>query len=328
MAAVMNPPPTFTFPFSVPNTEESSSQIFNELARDGRPVPHRELITGFDRDGGAALMAVNGSMPYYIHGLDHPASKTPHTLVIFTFHIANRLRGNGSSTNPKRVRSVHITVTFDAHGPRGDAAADRARSGGRTTNTTAWDPEVVGLAPHGTALYNRTPHTVSTTHAVELGLEVGLPGGVSVGPKYNYTRADSGAQRVDAVRVVGDRIFGPGSRSRANGVRWDLFENEAAKGGVPSFLRAAVLLKRQPGDNGQFLGTVKVESCVSGLRDMRESWWRLMGSIPRDDPLVFDPREPNRAGEYKRFTDRLGEVALDKVAAVVAVGDDEKEVGK
>jgi hypothetical protein len=106
---------TFTIPFTIPNTEESSTRLCNETALDGSPVPHRELITGFDRDGGPALMVVNGSMPYYLHGTDTP-SGNPHTLVVLDFHMLARHRA-------KRFRSVRITVTFTAHGDRGGAEA-------------------------------------------------------------------------------------------------------------------------------------------------------------------------------------------------------------
>ncbi|KAK4043334.1 hypothetical protein C8A01DRAFT_32461 [Parachaetomium inaequale] len=213
---------------------QSSTRLCNETALDGSPVPHRELITGFDRDG-------------------------PLTLV-----------GNNSPT--------------------------------------LFDPEVVRLASHGTALYHRTPHTVSTSHTLDLGLDL-LPSllpGIIPTPKigYSFTRTDTGAPRAAdaAVRVVGDRVFGPcsaGVRTRANGARWDLVEKGAARSGVPSFLRVGMLLRRRRGHDGQFLGRVRVETEVSGSLfggGVREAWWRMVGAVPRDEPLVFDPRVAAQKG--------------------------------
>jgi hypothetical protein len=108
-----------------------------------------------------------------------------------------------------------------------------------------------------------------------------------------------------------------------------LIENETAKGGVPSCLRGVVLLRRQPGDDGRFLGTVNVETEVSGVGvGLRESWWRMAGKIPRDEPLVFDPRAADRPGDFERYRKRLADVDLDSLAAVVSDEEAEKTMGR
>ncbi|EEU47183.1 uncharacterized protein NECHADRAFT_77385 [Fusarium vanettenii 77-13-4] len=304
----------FGFVLSLENTEEAALRLQNDVDENGNVIPQRELTTGYDRPGNAALMAVNGSMPIVVHGTTSASSSDPHTLVVFDWHIACRIPG-------KRFREVHIEVEFTAHADRGDAehrAAQHRAQGGRRS---FWDPSVVNLSPMGTSWYHKTPHVVGSTHGFELGVTAGFSPFVSGGPNYSWTKTDSGAERIDAIKVVGDKHFGEGLRSQANGARWDLVENEATESGVPSYIRTAVLLKRQPRDNGQFLGKVKVRTSVSGLHDLKEAWRKVTGTVPKDDPIVFDPQCSDRPGDCEDYRDRLDEADLEGMSKVMTIAD-------
>jgi hypothetical protein len=151
---------------------------------------------------------------------------------------------------------------------------------------------------------------------------------LSCGPKYTWTRSDSGAERIAAIKVVGDKFYGKGRRTQANGVRWDLVENEATHSGVPRELRAAFLLPRRPMDNGQFLGEVKIRTSVSALHDLKEKWWAAVGDLPEDDPIVFDPKEADRPGAYGVLKDKLGSFEIKDSAQVKTIADDGPVAGK
>ncbi|KAK4195490.1 hypothetical protein QBC40DRAFT_316028 [Triangularia verruculosa] len=289
-----------SFDFSVSllpeNAEESTTRLKNELDEFGNPKPHRRDITGYDRTGKSALIAFNGSMPIFLHG----------TL--------------GDVTDPLYTLA-HIEVTFTAHADRGDAeplAEQYRRSGGLDSY---WDPEVVSWAPASTTWYHKTEHTVSTSHSVEVSATAELAPFLSCGPKYTWTRSDEGAQRIAAIKVVGDKFYGKGRRTHANGVRWDLVENEATHSGVPSELRTAVLLRRRPMDTGQFLGEVKIRTSVSALHDLREKWWAAVGNLLEDDPVVFDPLQPDRPGVYGGLKDKLADFEIQSSAQVKTIVD-------
>jgi hypothetical protein len=306
----------FSFPLSPENTEEATPRLENELDEFGNPKPGRQDLTGYDREGKAALIAVNGSMPIFLHGTSTENTTTSplYTLVIFDWHLVTRVPG-------KVFREAHIEVTFTAHADRGDAeprAEQHRRSGGLPS---FWDPVVVSWAPAGTTWYHKTPHKVSTSHGAELSLTANAPF-LSCGPKYTWSRSDSGAERIAAIRVVGDKIYGKGRRMQANGVRWDLIENEATHSGVPSELRTAVLLRRQPMDNGQFLGKVTIRTSVSPLHDLREKWWAAVGALPEDDPIVFDPQTPDRPGTYEGVRGKLDSLEINDSAQVKTISGD------
>jgi len=325
------------------NTEESTTRIENERDEFGNPKAHRSDVTGFDRKGATALIAVNGSMPIVLHGIGTPPppaypgappslANTPlYTLVIFDWHLVCRVPG-------KLFREAHIEVTFTAQADRGDAEPRAAQHRANGGLDSFWDPVVVEWAPAGTTWYHKTAHTVATSHAVEVSVQAEAAPFFSCGPKYTWTRSDSGAERIAAIRVMGDKCWGEGQRTQANGVRWDMVENEATRSGVASELRTAVLLRRQPMDSGQFLGVVKITSKVSALHGLKEKWWAAVGVLPEDDPLVFDPKVQDRPGPYGGLRNKLDTFAIQESAQIKTIykegaagikgGEQEKEKEK
>lgn len=97
------------------------------------------------------------------------------------------------------------------------------------------------------------------------------------------------ADVTDAIQLSGSRVAVGAGHSRPNAARWVMLENASQKSGVPAFLRTAVLLKRRPKDNGQFLGSVNVSYRVSKFHDFKEVLSKMTGMIPTDKPIVFDP---------------------------------------
>ncbi|KAL7952647.1 hypothetical protein V8C34DRAFT_322711 [Trichoderma compactum] len=280
--------PIFSIDLSPSNSEEAALRLQNETDNFGNTIPHRDHFTGYDRQGNAALLVVNGSMP-----------------------VPNR-----------RFRSVAIQVTFTAHADRGQAESLARLYRSQGGRPSFWDPVVIALAPDKTSCYHQTPHTIATNKGVEISITAGFAPYVSIGPKYIWNQNDSGVERIDAMRIVGDKRFGEGSRSQANSVRWDVFENKETGSGVPSYLHNAVLLRRKPDDNGQFLGTVKIDADISWSHDIKEKVWRVIGSIPRDDPIVFDPQRKDRPGSYEQYRSRTDEIDLEKLFKIASIQDE------
>lgn len=277
----------------------------NEVDKFGRPVPHRKAVTGTDRRGNASLMSVVGIMPVVVHGF---ADNEPHTLVIFEWNII-------SGVQDLRFKSVMIEVSFLAHGPRGEAEneAQELRHAGFSSHY--WNPEVVKAVPSGTSTYKRSTRHIGGKETYELGFSVGFQPYFSLSPKYSLER-DTSSEIVDAIRVTGQPFVMSPDRNRPDSVRWIMLENESKRSGVPAYMRTAVLLKRQPNDNGLFLGTVKVETHISWWEDLKERKRRLTGQIRRDEPIVFDPHVvQSSAFDSKR--QQLDEVDLDAEFQIV-----------
>ncbi|KAF9635005.1 hypothetical protein BFW01_g5900 [Lasiodiplodia theobromae] len=57
--------------------------------------------------------------------------------------------------------------------------------------------------------------------------------------------------------------------------------------------RAAVLLKRCPHDDGQFLVHVSLRYKISPFADFNETVLNALAVLPQDDPIIFDPNYPS-----------------------------------
>jgi hypothetical protein len=263
------------------NPEEAQFRLNNSYDENGDVIPHREWTTGIDRQGKAAQMAVKGRMPTVVHGFEQAGSKIPYTLLIFEWST-ERLRLD------KRFREMTIEVSFAAHGSRRDAEPEAQRLRGKGIGKIHWDPEVCAISPEHTAWYHRTNHTVNDKDGIDISLQANLGGFLTAGPRLYWERIDD-ATRTDAIQVTGNRVAVGAGHSRPNAVRWVMMENASQKSGVPAFLRTAVLLKRRPKDNGQFIGTVRISYRISRFHDFKETLLNAMGKLPVDDPIVFDP---------------------------------------
>ncbi|KAM0436594.1 hypothetical protein ACHAPT_002302 [Fusarium lateritium] len=293
--------------------------LTNEKDRTGRVVPHRKAVTGTDREGTARLMSVIGLMPTVVHGSAHGE---PHTLVILEWNVTSGRQG-------LRFKEVTIEMSFAADGPRGDAEdeAEELRQQGGTLNF--WDPEVVAVVPTGTGRYIHTRRKVGTKGTWELGFSAGFGSFVSLAPKYAVER-DRTASITDCIQVIGQPFLSGSGRNRSNSIRWTMLENESQRSGVPNYLRTAVLLRREPYDNGIFLGHINVETHVSWWEDLMEKKRKLTGHIKTDEPVVFDPTDvvPSPFDDMKDNLDKVdlhAEFRIISLEPLAASGEEEKK---
>ncbi|KAM6483363.1 hypothetical protein HDV62DRAFT_358412 [Trichoderma sp. SZMC 28011] len=295
------------------NLEDANFRLQNEMDENGDPIPQREWVTGIDRQGNAARMAIKGRMAVVTHGYERLGSKIPYTLIIFEWDT-ERLRLD------RRFREVTIEVSFTAHGTRRDAEPEAQRLRSKGVGKIHWDPEVCATAPEHTSWYHRTSHSVSEKDGVDINLQAGFNGCFTAGPRFHWERSDA-TTRTDAIQITGNRVaVGPG-HSRPNAVRWVMLENRSQKSGVPAFLRTAVLLKRRPNDNGQFLGAVKVSYRVSTSHDFKESLLKALGKLPTDQPLIFDPRIAIPSPSLNFDSSNLADVDLQQQFRLISLED-------
>ena len=160
------------------NSEEAKFRLDNEYDENGNPIPNREWLTGIDREGSAAKMAVKGRMPTVVQGFERAGSKIPYTLIIFEWST-ERLQLN------KRFREVTIVVSFSAHGTRREAEPEAQRLRSRDVGKTHWDPEVCAVSPEKTSWYHRTTHKVAEKSQWEVSLKAAFGQYLTAGPKYH-----------------------------------------------------------------------------------------------------------------------------------------------
>jgi hypothetical protein len=94
-----------------------------------------------------------------------------------------------------------------------------------------------------------------------------------------------------------------------NAVSWGFFENPAAKTGVVTSLRGAILLKRR--DFRSFKASVKVEATA----DTRSRITAVFQKDPKDADVLYDPtREAWK--DFGQYAENLGAVNLKSLSHV------------
>ncbi|OAA35385.1 hypothetical protein NOR_07964 [Metarhizium rileyi] len=187
------------------------------------------------------------------------------TLLIFEFRFV--------ATGGRRFKNASATFTF----------ADSERQMRR-------DPVVHAICPDGQWALNRTEKIQTVKRGASAGIKAGVDlGGAELGFQWEATEAMSrgyytalsGSSLVNRRPCVGDE----------NVVVWELEENEDKKDGIPTFMRAAVLLRR-PFDT-PFTFTVKIQTDVDFIGEMKT----LFGMERKDqiDPVEIAPGVSPRA---------------------------------
>jgi hypothetical protein len=249
-------------------------------------IQHKKL-TGFDR---REPMVVYGLRDATIHGTD--SAGTPCSLIVFRWYLHQRERG-------KRFKSLRIRILFAT-----------------TRKADPWyHPRVRAVAPDGTYSLQETPVKVESKVTGEGSLDMGF-GGPSAGLKagFELSRAVETADRViiNGSSYSDYRDEEQGDPDRCNAVEWNLFENAAARSGLPAFFRTAVLLERRDGDEEKFTAVFSVCAEVDPFTDAMATVKKVFGIIPRDDPVIFDPTMKEKS-EFNGFSENLDSVDLEDV---------------
>lgn len=270
------------------NTSEAHFRLDNEIDENGNVKAHRVDTTGTDWKAG--LMTVKGRMPTVVHGFESGGGGAPHTLVVLEWFAA-------PPTLDRRFREVTIEVSFEAHGKRGKAEASAQELRARGGSKSYWDPEVVAFAPYATSHLYHSTHKISEKSGFEFDVKAAFAPWFSGGPKYMWAESDD-VVRNDSIRVSGEFARVGSGATHNDAVRWTLLENASQRSGVPAYFRTAVLLRRRARDDGQFVGRVKVDHHSSStLQDLALKARRVAGRLPRDQPIIFDPRVQTAASE-------------------------------
>ncbi|KAI4209518.1 MAG: hypothetical protein LQ351_007553 [Letrouitia transgressa] len=276
---------TETFDFGIELVEAVLDDEYQPRLQNKGKI-ERTNVTGFDRK---LPMVVYGIREATVHDID--SQKLPCTLIVFRWFIHQRERG-------KRLRSLRIRVVFATERKDGKAS------------DTFYDPHVRAVAPNGTFSLLQTIQTTEQKATAEGSLEAGF-GPASAGLKMGYELTRS-VETADRIVINGQAINdyrgqSQGDPDRLNAVEWHLFENESQASGLPTFFRTAVLLERRRHDSERFTATVTLTMEAGLIDDAVRKIKDMVGIIPRDDPIVFDPKfkrtNPSRFNNYSQNLD-------------------------
>ncbi|KAI0902148.1 hypothetical protein F4806DRAFT_445845 [Annulohypoxylon nitens] len=150
------------------------------------------------------------------------------------------------------------------------------------------------------------------TETVTKSIEVNSGGslfGAEIGSSWRWEKAIN-RETKNATTIVGSIDLKGRNYGASNAASWTLLENESIKTGVPAHFRVAIVLSRE-GDE-EFYSTFKIRTQVDTL----SRFTRLFGSVPKDDPIRYDPTIPstNRLQQYN--INSLGGIDLQELSAV------------
>ncbi|KAI0969671.1 hypothetical protein F4678DRAFT_149826 [Xylaria arbuscula] len=226
------------------------------------------------------VLALRARLASVTHG-DYAPNGDAATLLVFEFDFL-------SMKQSRRFKSAKIVLTFE------DAS-------GNLKNR----PVVVTIAPTGKFFINKTTDKRDVKQSVNASLNASVGG---VGGSIGYVWDMSHTKETDhATTLVGTkRLFADSGKD--NAVIWNLEEDGVKTAGIPSFLRAAVLLRRR--DDVPFRFTIQVETGV----DFEGRFRRMLGL---KKPEVVDPVELDNDTDL----DDLGIASLDPNADGVDLGN-------
>ncbi|KAK3334838.1 hypothetical protein B0H65DRAFT_480051 [Neurospora tetraspora] len=200
----------------------------------------------------------------------------PATLIILEFRFH-------SKRQTSRYRSVDIDLVFR----NGNGIARK-------------DPEVVGMAPERQYHLNKTSHERTTTYGASLGANIGPGGLAGAETGVSWELCTKWTKECKAT-LTGESMFSPESTWR-NALQWSMSENDRAEDGIPTFLQAAVLLRRN--NDEPFTCQMSLKSGANkGQKFLRFSD-KLTDEDKDIDPITLDPKrrqlESNRATGIQR----------------------------
>lgn len=214
----------------------------------------------FQADYGDALLAkanVVGITHGYLTPEGHPAS-----LLVFEFRFI-------SMQKSRRFTSCQITVQFE------DSDGD-----------VELCPEVHKIAPDGVFALHKTSTQKHVKLSANAGLNVGSgPASANAGVAWETSEVQKSH---NWTRLMGTRKE-LGNADKDDAVIWSMDENEATKGGVPSFLRTAVLLRREADVPFSYLIKIRARADFR-VADVASDLRSLLGKkkVDRVAPIKID----------------------------------------
>jgi hypothetical protein len=211
-------------------------------------MQRESLISRGDRDS----LLFQAELVSVVHGTLDPDG-APATLIVTDFKFV-------SLTKSRRYKSAVISYRFS----------------GRDSSSP--DPVVYNIAPEGSLSLSRS---VEGSVAGPSSANVGVNATLGYSWDLAETTEKTGQARVAGMKRIEQRNYG-----QDNTAVWTLVESGDEKSGIPTFLRTAILLRREESKaNEPFQAIIEVKATV----DLAYSLRRVFSATPKDDQVIFDP---------------------------------------
>ncbi|KAF3074947.1 hypothetical protein CFAM422_002629 [Trichoderma lentiforme] len=241
---------------------------------------------------GKNALTVQCNIAQTIHGTMSEGGE-PATLIVFQFAFMPRDKS-------QRFKKAEITISFSAG-------------------------EVTKITPDGAWVTFQSETQQELSHSINPGLEAGIgPAKATVGYTWQLKKNTSieGYSTVSGCTQM-RRQSGSIRKARKNTILWALQENEQTKSGIPSFMQAAALLKREATQlepmGQKFSAEITIQGEIGNqkwvsnkLADFR----KMSGKCKRGEDIFFNPENNGRAFDN---VNNLGEVKLDTYKQLVTI---------
>jgi len=264
------------------NLQPIDDDSFYQTSTNPDLIQRESIINSGERDS----LVVQAHLVEVIHGTLSP-NGNPASLIVTDFKFV-------SLKASRRFKSAVISYRFASKNP------------------SSPDPEVRSIAPMGSISLKQSEKPIENlSRSVEVSLESRIPpvpGGVQVGLEATFSKLTETSMTVSgSVMNVASATLGYSwdvaekkdrtSQARVAGIarreqRQDGEENTAVwsltesgeKNGIPTFMRAAILLKRE--NNESFQATIEIKATA----DLAYSLKRMLGGTPKGHPVNFNPK--------------------------------------
>lgn len=213
------------------------------------------------------------------------------TLIVMSFHF----QGQGQS---RRFQEAEIKVRF----------ADEKRP-------LDADPELLSMWPEGVFTFSESEDSVNETVNGEVnvgGQLIGLTMGVTGGWSRTTLTKQTDRASLNGCRRIEGREWG-----KKNVMRLTVQENATQKSGIPSYLSAAILLKRR-NKHDRFVAHVEIEGRGGKRYQIGKALRAIMGATPKTDPIIFDPSALPSLVLANTTSDNLASANLENLSQVVS----------
>ncbi|KAK7709646.1 hypothetical protein SLS63_013161 [Diaporthe eres] len=252
--------------------------------------PHHKNV--YQADHGDALFT-KANIVSITHGTMAPGDD-PATLLIFEFRFI-------SMQPSRRFTTCNITVTFEDS----DKVVD-------------YCPVVHHIAPDGSFALHKTKAVRNVNLNLSAGLRAGF-GGLASAETGIAWKMDEAKDIENWTRLSGTRRE-VGSSGKDDAAVWSAAENAAAKSGIPSFLRTAVLLRRAADAPFNILFEIRAKADFNIADAVSRS---LLGKkkVERLVPVKIDPEQTKVPTADPRVVDlnNLGKLKLGRFADVTLI---------
>jgi hypothetical protein len=212
------------------------------------------------------VLTVSASLALLYHGSLSPGGSDA-SLLVFDFRF-------NSTKRTQRFVDATVTIRF-----RDSDGEDR------------YDPVVRTIAPEGVSVIDAKTDSLDVERRFDVGLNVGVQ---NLGANVNYGAQRTGQEIIEhAVTLVGNRRLLGKDAGGKNAVVWSMEEDQKKKAGIPTLLRAALVLERKPGRSFTFdIEVRETANFVSDAKSKFKSFFGRENDVQAED-VEINPGSPS-----------------------------------